>query len=240
MVQEYSLTFFTNDSNYYYDPETFVDGDFELDGLAHAAAGGVAGCGVGFWLEPEPLATGTPLLSPPASLASSVSAQEDFADLLAEWENSEVSPITGDFMEALQPTTNKNPITKPTLVEHLADANESGTQATVQKNTMVVHAPPLKMTPLTVPSLPALSRKRTISKSQYRRDVAIPLFLEKRKHRKWERGLMHPSRSDAARRRARNGGQFRLTDTRFVPCTELHASVPSSEQETRAPGSGSA
>jgi hypothetical protein len=52
----------------------------------------------------------------------------------------------------------------------------------------------------------------------YRKNVAIPRYLKKRLNRKWEKELMHPSRSVAAQRRPRVGGQFGVVDARFTPC----------------------
>lgn len=77
-----------------------------------------------------------------------------------------------------------------------------------------------------VPSIPA--RRPTISKlsvigedprRQYRRNVAIPRYLDKKKRRKWDHELMHPSRSSAAHKRQRNGGQFSVGQDQFTPAT---------------------
>jgi hypothetical protein len=58
----------------------------------------------------------------------------------------------------------------------------------------------------------AVARKPVVTKAavaaDYRKRVAIPRYLDKRLRRKWEKELMHPSRSAAAHRRPRNGGQF--------------------------------
>mmetsp|Transcript_47468 Transcript_47468/g.95629 ORF Transcript_47468/g.95629 Transcript_47468/m.95629 type:complete len:143 (-) Transcript_47468:89-517(-) len=74
-------------------------------------------------------------------------------------------------------------------------------------------------------------RKLYISKStcsapiaaarEYRRTVAIPRYLDKRKRRKWTRDLMHPSRSVAAHRRPRKGGKFGAVSAKFVSSIEL-------------------
>lgn len=55
-------------------------------------------------------------------------------------------------------------------------------------------------------------------KKLYRKNVAIPRYLKKRANRKWDKELMHPSRSVAAQRRPRVGGQFGVVDARFTPC----------------------
>jgi hypothetical protein len=55
-------------------------------------------------------------------------------------------------------------------------------------------------------------------KREYRQTIAIPRYLAKRSRRKWDKELMHPSRSIAAQRRARNGGQFGVVDAKFTPC----------------------
>jgi hypothetical protein len=47
---------------------------------------------------------------------------------------------------------------------------------------------------------------------QYREVVAIPRYMAKRARRVWEHALMHPSRSAAAKRRPRTGGQFGRPD----------------------------
>lgn len=57
-------------------------------------------------------------------------------------------------------------------------------------------------------------------KKHYRKNVAIPRYLEKRQKRKWGKELMHPSRSVAAQRRPRVGGQFGVVDARFTPCKQ--------------------
>jgi hypothetical protein len=65
----------------------------------------------------------------------------------------------------------------------------------------------------------AAQQARGKAAREYRRQVAIPRYLDKRSRRKWTQGLMHPSRSIAARRRMRNGGQFGVANTHFSPLT---------------------
>jgi hypothetical protein len=57
-----------------------------------------------------------------------------------------------------------------------------------------------------------------MSCSDYRRLVAIPLYLYKKKRRNWDRKLMHPSRSTAAYKRSRDeeGGKFAKESKRKV------------------------
>lgn len=55
-------------------------------------------------------------------------------------------------------------------------------------------------------------------KKQYRKEIAIPRYLRKRQNRKWTKEIIHPSRSLAAYRRPRKGGQFDVVDARFTPC----------------------
>lgn len=76
-----------------------------------------------------------------------------------------------------------------------------------------------KSTRLRIPTLPCrrpiVGKERTVGEDprrQYRREVAIPRYLEKKKRRIWEHGLMHESRSRVAFRRARNGGQFSVAE----------------------------
>jgi CRISPR/Cas system CSM-associated protein Csm3 (group 7 of RAMP superfamily) len=61
-------------------------------------------------------------------------------------------------------------------------------------------------------------------KKEYRQKVAIPRYLAKRQRRCWEKKLMHHSRSIAAQRRPRNGGQFGVVDARFTPCVSSTSS----------------
>mmetsp|Transcript_13461 Transcript_13461/g.16025 ORF Transcript_13461/g.16025 Transcript_13461/m.16025 type:complete len:175 (-) Transcript_13461:234-758(-) len=70
-------------------------------------------------------------------------------------------------------------------------------------------------------------KTRKDMKRQYRQNVAIPRYLAKRKRRNWEKQLMHPSRSVAAQRRPRNGGQFGVVDARFTPCESKSMHIPS-------------
>jgi hypothetical protein len=65
---------------------------------------------------------------------------------------------------------------------------------------------------------PALTKAAAVA--EYRRAVAIPRYLEKRQRRKWDKELMHPSRSAAAHRRPRNGGQFGVVHGAFKPASE--------------------
>lgn len=79
---------------------------------------------------------------------------------------------------------------------------------------------------LMVPILGGLARRPLVGKSasattEYRRLVAIPRYLEKRKRRKWTKELMHPTRSTAAHRRLRNGGQFGRVTASFKPASEI-------------------
>lgn len=60
-------------------------------------------------------------------------------------------------------------------------------------------------------------------KRHYRQTVAIPRYLEKRKRRKWEREIMHKSRSEAAFKRPRKTGKFHRVGPVFVPVAQLNA-----------------
>jgi len=53
--------------------------------------------------------------------------------------------------------------------------------------------------------------KRKIDAKNYRQNVAIPRYLEKRKKRKWEKKLMYPSRKLAADNKIRNFGKFSIS-----------------------------
>lgn len=63
----------------------------------------------------------------------------------------------------------------------------------------------------------AIPETKIDAKRHYRQTVAIPRYLAKRKRRRWDKELMHPSRSEAAHRRKRNGGQFSVTAATFLP-----------------------
>lgn len=67
---------------------------------------------------------------------------------------------------------------------------------------------------------PALTK--ALAAAEYRRVVAIPRYRAKRLRRKWDKELMHPSRSAAAHRRPRNGGQFGVVHVHgaFKPASE--------------------
>jgi membrane protein DedA with SNARE-associated domain len=56
--------------------------------------------------------------------------------------------------------------------------------------------------------------------------VAIPRYLAKRARRVWDHDLMHPTRSDAAHRRPRNGGQFGAVVARFIPAAHFNSLRP--------------
>lgn len=83
--------------------------------------------------------------------------------------------------------------------------------------------PTLAKTPYRRLSVGKLSNlDRQVSRHDYRRYVAIPRYLDKKKRRRWGKELMHPSRSAAAHRRNRNGGQFSVVRAaRFMPVTEM-------------------
>lgn len=79
-------------------------------------------------------------------------------------------------------------------------------------------APPLHRT-VSPPSTDASSEEKRC----YRQSVAIPRYLKKRQHRKWDREIMHISRSEAAFKRPRKTGKFHRTAPVFVPVSQLHA-----------------
>jgi len=162
---------------------------------------------VGFWLEPEALATGNVVPKPVPSVGVGSSAQETINDLLDGWTDIDAASALDEFTDMLQPIPKK---TKPTDMDAASALDEFTGML----------QPILKKTTLVVPNIP---RKSPVTKVQYRREVAIPRFMEKRKRRNWERDLMHPSRSEAALRRPRMGGQFRLASFRFLPSSELHS-----------------
>jgi len=79
--------------------------------------------------------------------------------------------------------------------------------------------PSLPPKPSQLNVVPSSNTPKTMkdAKRHYRQTVAIPRYLAKRKRRRWDKELMHPSRSAAAHRRKRNGGQFDVTAARFLP-----------------------
>ena len=107
------------------------------------------------------------------------------------------------------------------------DYNDNNLNTNKMKQPLAVPAWPAPVVPaLTVPSLSALHcRARALTKAEiakrYRAQVAIPRYLAKRARRVWTKELMHPSRSAAAMRRPRNGGQFGVVPTNFVPASAL-------------------
>jgi len=58
------------------------------------------------------------------------------------------------------------------------------------------------------------------SKKEYRRVVAIPRYLAKRKRRQWNKEPTYSTRTDAAHRRARSNGKFSRSEA-FVSASEL-------------------
>ena len=94
-----------------------------------------------------------------------------------------------------------------------------------QERTLAVPTLPAAVSALKVPSLRAKPRLLTKVETarQYRKEVAIPRYLAKRARRNWTPGLMHPSRSVAAKRRPRNGGQFGVVSANFVPASALRS-----------------
>lgn len=85
----------------------------------------------------------------------------------------------------------------------------------------MVQQPALSKLSMMIPvvCLDHLSKKPLVTKAgtaaEYRRSVAIPRYLDKKLRRKWTKELMHPSRSAAAHRRPRNGGQFGVVHAVF-------------------------
>lgn len=118
--------------------------------------------------------------------------------------------------------------------------NEYNNKMKQQLSTLAVPACPSPVaSALTVPSLSALRcGARAVAKAdaarRYRAQVAIPRYLAKRARRVWTKALMHPSRSAAARRRPRNGGQFGVVATSFVPASALRGSGEAAAQATEA------
>lgn len=82
-------------------------------------------------------------------------------------------------------------------------------------------AAPSKPKSASLPRKPTIVKTEFSSAREYRQEVAIPRYQDKRKRRKWTHGLMHPSRSLAAHRRPRNGGKFDSVNAKFVSSTEL-------------------
>lgn len=68
--------------------------------------------------------------------------------------------------------------------------------------------------------MPALRPSDFKSKMEYRRVVAIPRYLAKRKRRQWNKESTYTTRTDAAKRRGRINGKFRRSET-FVSVREL-------------------
>lgn len=130
------------------------------------------------------------------------------------------------------------------LVDEFGDLfGETPVIEKVEEESTFVYKPPVITGRFTVPTIPTLinhqnnptiitnsiatndrseNRIKTHKemKQHYRKHVAIPRYLKKRQNRKWDKELMHPSRSVAAQRRPRVGGQFGIVDARFTPCTQ--------------------
>lgn len=103
-------------------------------------------------------------------------------------------------------------------------------QASVTKTQVPsLHVPTIESSSYLPPRKPALSK--VDAAAQYRRVVAIPRYLNKRMRRVWKHSLMHPSRSAAAHRRPRNGGQFGPVNAKFVCATDLRTTHAQSKQE---------
>ena len=156
------------------------------------AGGGPAG-GAGFWLLGAHQATGRALIS---AKEQQLQQQED-----AEFDFGNLEDLFPGAIDDDEAALNLNDFAA-----------------------LVAPAPVAPLAPLVAPrlSVPTLAGRPRLTRAQeakaYRARVAIPRYLAKRARRNWDqRPLMHPTRSVAALRRARNGGQFRAVPDTFKP-----------------------
>jgi len=59
------------------------------------------------------------------------------------------------------------------------------------------------------------------SAAEYRRHVAIPRYMRKRKNRQWDSTPLYATRTNAANRRVRKNGRFKKRTTTFVSVSEM-------------------
>jgi len=73
------------------------------------------------------------------------------------------------------------------------------------------------------------------SAAEYRRHVAIPRYMRKRKNRQWDSTPLYSTRTDAANRRVRKNGRFKKRTSSFVTVTEMSRLQDSDDEAAAAP-----
>ena len=113
---------------------------------------------------------------------------------------------------------------------HVSDIGHQEKNVKQRDVALAMPAEPVAASAFKVPSLRTKARALTKFETarEYRKNIAIPRYLAKRAQRNWNQGLMHPSRSEAAKRRPRNGGQFGVVTTNFVPAAALRHEIKAS------------